>query len=50
MFSFMRRKTDFFTGDKSSDIVLKAFKEHEKLFKDDKQREAAIKKKQEEEK
>lgn len=50
LFSFMRRKTDFFTSDQSSDLVNKAMKEHERLFKEDKQREAAIKKKQEEEK
>lgn len=48
LFSFMRRKTDFFTlADKSKLIVSKALEEHLKAYTDDKQREAALKAKQE---
>lgn len=51
LFSFMRRKTDFFTlADKSKAIVSKALEEHLKAYTDDKQREAALKAKQEQEK
>ena len=51
LFSFMRRKTDFFTYDeKSKDIVLKPLNEHLKLYQDEKKRQELIKKKQEDEK
>lgn len=51
LFSFMRRKTDFYTHeDKAQEIVSGPLVQHMKLFKEDKQREAALKKKQEEEK
>ena len=43
----MRRKTDFYTMDNDSvrNIVMKPFNEHMKIYKDDKQKEAALKKK-----
>ncbi len=51
LFSFMRRKTDFFTAaDKSKDIVLKPLEHHLKIFSDDKKKQELLKKKQEEEK
>ena len=51
LFSFMRRKTDFFTfEDKARGIVNTPLNEHMKIFHDDKKREALLKQKQEEEK
>ena len=51
LFSFMRRKTDFFTAsDKSKEIVLKPLEHHQRLFQEDKKKQELIKKKQEEEK
>lgn len=51
LFSFMRRKTDFFTlADKSKDIVNQALEKHLKEYLDDKAREAALKAKEQEEK
>lgn len=51
LFSFMRRKTDFFTlADKSKDIVNQALEKHLKDYIDDKAREAALKAKEQEEK
>ena len=51
LFSFMRRKTDFFTlADKSKVIVLNALEANMKTYADEKQREAALKAKQEQEK
>lgn len=51
MFSFMRRKTDFFTlADKSKNIVNQALEKHLKEYMDDKAREAALKAKEQEEK
>ena len=51
MFSFMRRKTDFFTlADKSKNIVNQALEKHLKDYMDDKAREAALKAKEQEEK
>ena len=48
LFSFMRRKTDFFTlADKSKTIVLNSLEDHLKQFNEAKQREAALKAKQE---
>jgi flagellar biosynthesis GTPase FlhF len=48
LFSFMRRKTDFFTlSDKSKTIVLEALEKNLSQWNDDKQREAALKAKQE---
>jgi hypothetical protein len=48
LFSFMRRKTDFFTlSDKSKTIVINALEDHLRQFNDAKQREAALKAKQE---
>lgn len=50
LFSFMRRKTDFFTlADKSRGIVLQALDVNLQQFADDKKREAALKAKQEQE-
>lgn len=50
LFSFMRRKTDFFTlSDKSKLIVANALDEQLKLFNESKQKEAALKAKQEQE-
>ena len=50
LFSFMRRKTDFFTlADKSKTIVLSSLDEHMKIYADDKQREVALKAKQDQE-
>jgi hypothetical protein len=47
LFSFMRRKTDFFAGEeKSFNIVNKYFKKHSDLFGADKVRQEAIKRKQ----
>lgn len=44
LFSFMRRKTDFFTyDDKARDIVSKPLDEHLAIYKEDKKREAALK-------
>ena len=49
MFSFMRRKTDFFSmQDNSSKVVQKYFEKHKGLYDADKQRQELIKKKQEE--
>jgi len=51
LFSFMRRKTDFYTyDDKAKDIVNKPLNEHLRIFKEDKVKEAALKAKQEHEK
>lgn len=51
LFSFMRRKTDFFSYDaKSREIVSKPLEEHLRLFQEDKKRQELVKKKQEEEK
>jgi hypothetical protein len=51
LFSFMRRKTDFFTlADKSKTIVNSALDKHLKDYLDDKAREAALKAKEQEEK
>lgn len=51
LFSFMRRKTDFFTlADKSKNIVNQALEKHLKDYMDDKAREAALKAKEQEEK
>lgn len=52
VFSFMRRKTDFFSmpEEKVKSIILQPFSENLRIYKEDKQREAALKKKQEEEK
>lgn len=51
LFSFMRRKTDFFTlSDKSKSIVLSALDDHLSQFNEQKQREAALRAKQEAEK
>jgi hypothetical protein len=48
LFSFMRRKTDFFTlADKSKTIVLNSLEDHLKQFNEAKLREAALKAKQE---
>ena len=50
LFSFMRRKTDFFTlADKSKTIVDSALDEHLKLYHEAKDREAKLKAKQEQE-
>ena len=51
IFSFMRRKTDFFTSpEQGKQMVLEAFAKNEALFNEDKERQLLIKKKQEEEK
>ena len=51
LFSFMRRKTDFFTfEEKSKQIILGALEDQLKIYNEDKQREAALKQKQELEK
>lgn len=51
LFSFMRRKTDFFTyDDKAKDLVSKPLTEHLNIFQADKKKEAALKAKQEQEK
>ena len=51
LFGFMRRKTDFFTyQDKSKIIIMNALDEQLKIYNEDKQREAALKEKQEQEK
>ena len=51
LFSFMRRKTDFFTyQEKSHVIVATALNEQLKIYNEDKQREVALKQKQEQEK
>ena len=51
MFSFMRRKTDFYSQDSSSfDTVKNNFEKHRELYKQDTKRQEAIKKKQDEEK
>jgi N-terminal conserved domain of Nudc. len=50
LFSFMRRKTDFFTlSDKSKGIVNGALERHLNEYLEDKKREALVKAKQEEE-
>jgi|TARA_B110000305_G_C19290263_1_gene563831 hypothetical protein len=47
MFSFMRRKTDFFSQDEDSKkVVLKWIDKHLKLFNEDKKRVELIKQKQ----
>lgn len=49
IFSFMRRKTDFFSAsDKARQTVLEQFGKHEQNFREDKQRQDLIKQKQEE--
>jgi hypothetical protein len=51
LFSFFRRKTDFFTAaDSSKSVVIKALDEHLRTYQDDKARELAIKAKKEQEK
>ena len=51
MFSFMRRKTDFFSNEDSSFNTVKTnFEKHQKLYKEDTKRQELIKKKQDEEK
>lgn len=51
LFSFMRRKTDFFTlADKSQGIVVNALNQQMAIYNEGKQREAALKAKQEAEK
>lgn len=51
LFSFMRRKTDFFTyDDKARTIVNTPLNEHLKIYQEDKKKEAALKQKQELEK
>ena len=51
LFSFMRRKTDFFTfEEKSKQIIMGALEDQLKIYTEDKQREAALKQKQELEK
>ena len=50
MFSFLRRKTDFFTApEQSRKIVVDTLEEHIRTFQEDKAREAALKAKQEQE-
>ena len=47
LFSFMRRKTDFFSQeDKSTEVVMRCLKAQQALFADDKQRQNLIKAKQ----
>lgn len=49
IFSFMRRKTDFFTSpEKAREMVLSTFSKNEALFREEKHRMELIKKKQEE--
>jgi hypothetical protein len=49
IFSFMRRKTDFFTSpEKAREMVLNTFSKNEMLFREEKHRMELIKKKQEE--
>jgi len=44
LFSFMRRKTDFFTmEEKSTAVVMRCLQEHQALFRDDKKRQELIK-------
>jgi hypothetical protein len=51
LFGFMRRKTDFFSAkDKSRGMVISAFEKSEKLFNEDKARQALIARKKAEEK
>lgn len=51
LFSFMRRKTDFYTHEEKVKIIVQTpLEENAKLFKADKQKQEAIKKKQEQEK
>lgn len=48
LFSFMRRKTDFYSAeDKSFDVVNKHMRQHAELYSQDKQRQELIKQKQE---
>ena len=50
MFSFMRRKTDFFSNETSSfQTVANNFEKHKKLYSEDTKRQALIKQKQDEE-
>lgn len=43
LFSFMRRKTDFYTmEDKSAAVVMKALQHHQALFKENKKKEELI--------
>jgi hypothetical protein len=50
MFSFMRRKTDFFSNETSSfQTVANNFEKHKKLYSEDSKRQALIKQKQDEE-
>lgn len=50
MFSFMRRKTDFFSNEQSSfQTVANNFEKHKKLYKEDTKRQELIKQKQDEE-
>ena len=47
LFSFMRRKTDFFTAEeKSTQTVLKCLTHHQALFREDTKRQELIKQKQ----
>ena len=52
IFSFMRRKTDFFKYDdmRCNEMVLSALNEHMRTYREDQQRDAALKRKQDEEK
>ena len=51
MFSFMRRKTDFFSQDTSSfETVKNNFEKHHALYMQDTKKQEIIKKKQDEEK
>ena len=46
IFSFMRRKTDFYTADeKSKQVVVAQFEKHRVLFSEDKKRQELIKQK-----
>lgn len=47
MFSFMRRKTDFFMAEeKSTETVVKAMNKHMQMFRNDKAKQEVLKQKQ----